>query len=143
MRLLSLVTALTLLIGSLWFFLGGAGPLMRRELVFGQLASSVAIQWALLCMFLAVWWGGALFCTFRARALFGALRATSSVPWRLGEGLVLAGHAALLAVGFALALGMFGRSLSFPPYGLLMIAGALYAAGLGSIAWRHGAAIRR
>lgn len=143
MRLLSLFTALTLLLGSLWFFLGGVGPLMRRELVFGLEAPAPMVQWLLLGAFMVVWWGGALCCILRVRGLFGALRVTSSVPWRLGEWFVLAGHAVLLLVGFAMMLGLFGRSLPVPLYALLMIAAALYGAGLGSIAWHHRAAAGR
>jgi hypothetical protein len=134
MRSLSLVVALTLLAGGIVLFSGGIGPMLMIARISDARGAPAWAQWAATVAFLATWWGGIGICIVCFRDLLRAIRANGRLPWRLGDGVVLAGHAALLAAGIGMVLGILNVRRDFPVYALLTAAALCYSLGLAALA---------
>jgi hypothetical protein len=133
MRAVSVLLSALLVLGSLFFFVGGLGPLMW----FGEgdfpVGHWFSLGWTVLAYAYVPAWIGSTACAFFCwRGLVYAYSTTTERPWHWGEVAIILGHVVLLLAGLNL-LGVHIAVLDLF-YGLTMLAAIAYSLGLAALA---------
>ena len=139
MRVLSMMAAAPLLIGSLILFFGGIGPLMW----FGHFGEGfipnghwASFLWGVLAFsYVGAWLGGVGCCLFQWRGLLRAYETSTERPWHWADWILIGGHVGLVLASIHWFIGPIGGLDLF--YAMLMIAALGYAVGMGALALTH------
>jgi hypothetical protein len=136
MRWLALCFALLLLVGSLFLFVGGLGPLMWfgdfGEHFIGEHHWAWNLWVALAYGFVAVWLSGVVCCIAQPRHVLKAIGSALERSSRAADYVVYLGHLALIGSLINFVWLKFGAR-DFV-YGYLLVAALLYSIGLGLLA---------